>query len=131
MLTATEEYDRLIETSPSIDADIVTLFKSTFDGRFTNTNIRSMFSELTKPDILDTLTSVRKSIYKDPLDRIQESITNRLEGSDKSIVNQYKKIQEFAARFSLEYSREPTRKEMTDNLEDISEQMIDTYLSQI
>jgi hypothetical protein len=93
-----------------------------------------MFSELAKPDILDTLTSVRKSIYKDPLDRIQESIHNRLEselGSDKNIVNQYKKIQEFATRFSVELSREPTRKEYLDNLEGISEQLIDTYLEQL
>jgi hypothetical protein len=134
MLTATEEYDRLTETSPPIDTDIIALFKTTFDGRFTSTNIRSMFNELTKPDILDTLTSIRKSIYKDPSERIQESIHNRLEhefGSEKNIVNQYKKIQEFAARFSAELSREPTRKEYADNLEDIPEQLIDTYLAQI
>jgi len=133
MLTASEEYDRLIETSPPIDKDIVALFKSTFDGRFTNTNVRSMFSELTKPDILDTLTSIRKSIYQNPEDRIQESIASKLHdmGSDNSIVNQYKKIQEFATRFSVELSREPTRKEYIDNLEDIPEQMIDTYLNQL
>ena len=134
MLTASEEYDRLTETSPPIDNDIIALFKTTFDGRFTSTNIRSMFNELTKPDILDSLTSIRKSIYKDPSERIQESIHNRLEhefGSEKNIVNQYKKIQEFAARFSAELSREPTRKEYADNLEDIPEQLIDTYLAQI
>ena len=133
LLTATEEYDRLIETSPPIDKDIVSLFKSTFDGRFTSSSVRSMFGELTKPDILDTLSSVRNSIYKNPEVRIQESISNRMHefASDNNIVNQSKKIQEFVTTFRVELSRDPTRKEMVDNLEDISEQMIDTYLAQI
>jgi DNA polymerase III alpha subunit (gram-positive type) len=134
MLTATEEYDRLIETSPSIDKDIVATFKSTFDGSFTNQNIRSMFNELTKPDILDTLVSIRKSIYKNPEDRIKETISTRLQqemGSDNNIVNQYKKIQEFSTRFRIELSREPTRKEYIDNLEDIPVQFIDTFLEQV
>jgi len=133
MLTATEEYDRLIETSPSIDKDILVQFKSTFDGSFTNSNIKSMYQELTKPDILDTLVSIRKSIYKNPEDRIKENITTRLQqelGSDNNIVNQYKKIQEFNTRFRVELSREPTRKEYMDNLEDIPVTFIDTFLTQ-
>jgi len=134
MLTATEEYDRLIETSPSIDKDIVAKFKSTFDGSFTNAGIKSMFNELTKPDILDTLVSIRKSIYKNPEDRIKETISTQLQqemGSDNNIVNQYKKIQEFSTRFRVELSREPTRKEYIDNLEDIPVQFIDTFLEQV
>lgn len=133
MLTATEEYDRLIETSPSIDKDILVLFKSTFDGSFTKSNIKTMFQELTKPDILDTLVSIRKSIYKNPEDRIKESITARLQqelGSDNNIINQYKKIQEFNRQFRDELSREPTRKEYMDNLEDIPVAFIDTFLTQ-
>jgi len=133
MLTATEEYDRLIETSPSIDKDIVSQFKNTFDGSFTKSNIKSMFNELTKPDILDTLVSIRKSIYKNPEARIKEEITTQLQqdfGADNSIVNQYKKIQEFSTRFQVELSRMPTRKEFIDNLEDIPLQFIDTFLEQ-
>jgi hypothetical protein len=133
MLTATEEYDRLIETSPSIDKDIVSQFKNTFDGSFTKSNIKTMFSELTKPDILDTLVSIRKSIYKNPEDRIKEAISSQLQqeiGSDNSIVSKYKKIQEFSTRFQVELSRVPTRKEFIDNLEDIPAQYIDTFLEQ-
>lgn len=133
ILTATEEYNRLIETSPPIDKDIVGYFKSTFDGSFTNPNIKTMFNELTKPDILDTLISTRKSIYKNPEDSIKELITIKLQqdlGTDNNIVNQYKKIQEFSTRFRVELSRDPTRKEYMDNLEDIPSQFIDTFLSQ-
>ena len=134
MLTATEEYDRLIETSPSIDKDIVSMFKSTFDGSFTNSNIKSMFKELAKPDILDNLVSIRKSIYKNPEERIKESISTQIQndlGTDNNIVNQYKKIQEFSTRFRIELSREPPRKEYIDNLEGIPTQFIDTFLEQV
>lgn len=133
MLTASEEYDRLIETSPSIDKDIITTFKNTFNGSFTNSNIKTMFNELTKPDILDNLVSVRKSIYKNPEERIKGEISSQLQqelGSDTNIVNQYKKIQEFSTRFRMELFREPTRKEYIDNLEDISAHFIDTFLEQ-
>jgi hypothetical protein len=93
-----------------------------------------MFQELTKPDVLDNLVSIRKSIYKNPEDRIKETISTQLQqdlGSDNNIVNQYKKIQEFSTRFRIELSREPTRKEYIDNLEDIPTQFIDTFLEQV
>jgi type III secretory pathway component EscR len=43
---STDEYDRLMEASPMIDEDILSLFKTTFDGSFTKESIKNEFNEL-------------------------------------------------------------------------------------
>lgn len=50
------EYDRLMETSPPIEDDIIKLFKSTFQGK-PNTTMREIYDELRKPDICSTIIS--------------------------------------------------------------------------
>jgi hypothetical protein len=98
IMSATEEYDRITETSPIIDKDMIDLFKATFDGRFTTKDTRQFFQEITKPDILDKLVSVRQSVYK----------TQVVEDP----------IGDFAKKFMLELGRSPTREEVIDNLGD-------------
>ena len=50
------EYDRLMETSPPIEDDIIKLFQSTFQGK-PNTEAREIYDELRKPDICSTIVS--------------------------------------------------------------------------
>lgn len=50
------EYDRLMETSPAIEDDIIKLFKSTFQGK-PNTEARDIYDELRKPDICSSIIS--------------------------------------------------------------------------
>ena len=136
LLTATEEYDRLVESSPTIDKGIVALFKTTFDGTFTNTDVKAMFHELSKPDILDSLVTVKKSIYKPDeklmkermVRQFKDGLSNSEEKRDSDIM---KIISDFSDKFSTELSRVPTRKELIDNLVDlpVDEDMIDRYLS--
>ena len=136
LLTATEEYDRLIESSPTIDKGILTLFKNTFDGSFTNPEVRAMFHELSKPDILDALVTVKKSIYK-PNEKLMKDRAVRhfkdelTQSEEKRDADSMKIIKDFAEKFSLELSRVPTRKELIDNLVDfpVDEDMIDRYLN--
>jgi hypothetical protein len=64
LMSSTEEYDRITETSPTIDKDMIDLFKSTFDGTFTSNDTKQMFQEITKPDILDKLIVSRKVYIK-------------------------------------------------------------------
>jgi len=136
LLTATEEYDRLIESSPTIDKGIVKLFKNTFDGTFTNNDVKAMFHELSKPDILDALVTVKKSIYK-PNEKLMKERAVRhfkdeyTQSEEKRDADIMKIIKDFAEKFSLELSRVPTRKELIDNLVDfpVNEDMIDRYLS--
>jgi len=136
ILTATEEYDRLVESSPTIDKGIVTLFKNTFDGTFTSTDVKAMFQELSKPDILDALVTVKKSIYKPDEKLMKERLARHFKdgfsnSEEKRDADLMKIISDFSEKFTMELSRLPTRKELIDNLVDfpIHEDMIDRYLS--
>ena len=138
LLTATEEYDRLIESSPVIDKGIITLFKTTFDGTFTNTDVKAMFKELSKPDILDALIPVKNSIYKPAEKLLKERVIRHFKdeftySEEKRDSDSMKIISDFAERFSMELSRLPTRKELIDNLIEfpVDEDMIDRYLSSL
>jgi hypothetical protein len=115
IMSATEEYDRITETSPIIDKDMIDLFKSTFDGSFTSADTKKMFQDITKPDILDKLVSVKKSVYKDP--------------NPPSIPKEQTEIEMFSKKFSSEFGRSPTRDELVDNLtsETIRQEHIDRY----
>lgn len=50
------EYDRLMETSPPIEDDIISMFKSTFQGK-PGSEAREIYDELRKPDICSTIIS--------------------------------------------------------------------------
>lgn len=124
-LTTSEEYDRLMESSPIIDTKIINLFKTTFDGTFTNNEVRTMFKELAKPEVLDSLVSVRKSIYKMPeaviKDNLIKTLTNEIREQEEGLARfkdeqKHIVIQEFWSRFNVELLRYPTREELIDNL---------------
>jgi hypothetical protein len=142
-LTTSEEYDRLMESSPIIDTKIINLFKSTFDGTFTSGEVRDMFKQLAKPEVLDSLVSVRNSIYKMPesviKDNLIKKLTNevreqeegleRFKDEQKNVV-----ILEFWKRFNVELLRFPTREELIDNLVseslNITEEHVDEFLKE-
>jgi hypothetical protein len=124
-LTTSEEYDRLMESSPIIDNKIINLFKSTFDGTFTNSEVRDMFKQLSKPEVLDSLVSVRNSVYKMPETVIKDNLIKKLtievkeheEGLARFKDEQKNAvISEFYNRFNIELLRSPTREELIDNL---------------
>lgn len=117
IVSATEEYDRITETSPIIDKDMIDLFKSTFDGTFTSSDTKQMFQEITKPDILDKLISVKKSVYKD------------IRPKEQSVPTEELAIEFFSKTFTHEFGRSPTREELVDNLtnDTIREEHIDHY----
>lgn len=117
LMSSTEEYDRITETSPTIDKDMIDLFKSTFDGTFTSSDTKQMFQEITKPDILDKLISVKKSVYKNP--NLTEEVNHKEEIA----------IEMFSKTFAREFGRSPTKEELVDNLtnETLREEHIDRY----
>lgn len=120
-LTSSEEYDRLMETSPIIDSKIISLFKNTFDGTFTNSDVRAMYKEISKPEVLDSLVSLKNSVYKMPESMVKNNIVKSIVEQDKhfecyQIEKTKELIQEFYDKFIAELSREPTREEMIDNL---------------
>ena len=62
-----DEYDRLMETSPSISQFVINEFFKTFQGR-EGSEKRRIFEELKKPDICDTINSANNTRHKWYLD---------------------------------------------------------------
>jgi hypothetical protein len=72
-----QEYDRLMETSPSIPLKVLAEFKKSLPGR-EGTDKRKKFDALKKPDICDTISSARETLY----DRNKDILKTSLDFSD-------------------------------------------------
>ncbi len=128
-----EEFDRLMETSPTINNDIIKKFNTTFKDN-------PAFKEVKKPEICDELIST-------DLFKFTGSLMNQLENNEEfqslkrakeDTENEYKKqlemsqrnqhitqINLFKEQFKNVNNREPTNEEIIDNLkEDIDEEII-------
>jgi hypothetical protein len=119
IMSSTEDYERITETSPILDKDMIHLFKETFDGTLTSNDTKQLYQEITKPEILDNLISVKKSVYKNPTPTVE------LVKPKEEFV-----IEMFSKKFSQEFGRIPTREELVDNLtnETLREEHIDRYI---
>lgn len=123
-----EEFDRLIETSPSISTKIIAKFKSTFsggnilydsNGNTIPLNIKqSSFDEIKKPEICDYIESTSKSLYKPKQNTV--IISNNNEITEKNLIDTMKKqqlIEDFIKNFEIEKHRYPTSDEIISNLD--------------
>jgi hypothetical protein len=113
-----EEYDRLMETSPSIPDKIIKQF-----GKHFNSDI---FKKINKPDICDALIPTddfRNPWFNDEnkLKAESENIKN-LQMKENKIKkkeeNNYKIVEEFIILFKKINNREPMESEIFDNLKD-------------
>ena len=130
---AKEEYDRLIETSNPIPKHIITLFKKTFSGgeiEYDSQNVSKplnnkqiLFNELSKPEICDSIESVKKSVYKETMLDIEfKNLRNtRFAAKQQSLMeleNKKRKIVEnFINSIEKETNRLPSKDEILDNIE--------------
>lgn len=149
---AKEEYDRLIETSNPIPKHIIKLFKKTFSGgdvEYDSNNMlkplnnkQIIFNELSKPEICDSLESVKKSVYKETVIDIENKKHNYenalLASKQQSLLeleNKKRKIVEkFIISFERETNRLPTTDEIIDNIDnecDISRFIVKSILDDI
>ena len=114
-----EEFDRLIETSPSIPETIITEFKIKFETQ-------ALFDKIIKPEICDIL--IPTSDYRNPwyteenqAKSINDAITNQLIKKNK-IKKQHdldkKIITEFIVLFNNLNNRDPMETEIIDNLKE-------------
>lgn len=78
-----EEYDRLIETSPMIQDDIIKLFKRSFD-------FNRLKTELSLPEILDDLEHVGK--YDRSKDAIVPQLPTKYEIRNEDIIDKLKEV---------------------------------------
>jgi hypothetical protein len=150
-ITATEEYDRLMEAGPKIDHDIILLFNNTFNGSKTYNKTKEKpkglcisnvahqviedpsqnivkkkekfdVNEIARPEICDSLISVKYSIYKQDEKSFKKNVFNKvmleMTGTNKEKINEFKEklLVTFWNKFKDELNREPTEQEMIDNL---------------
>jgi hypothetical protein len=141
-----EEFDRLIETSQDIPNHLVTLFKKTFSGgeiqydrsgnKLPLTDKQLLFSQLTKPEICDSLESVTKIMYKAPLIDLTKDQTKSIDLNAIKLIQlraqKREMLDDFISAFEKEKKRLPTLEEIQDNIEDtISVDLIQGVLTDI
>jgi len=131
-----QEFDRLMETSPSIPIKIVVEFNSTFSGK-AGSETRKRYDELKKPDICDIIVSARENLYdrsKDILENLScdnDIINSELMDRETMIQNKLDEIKrrEEADRrkkeeeMKLQSQKEDMKKEFTKKALEVAQQM--------
>lgn len=143
--SCTEEFDRLMETSPTIDKKVIVLFNNTFNGQKLDEKKKKAFEALNKPEICDSLESVKFVIYQENETELRktnykkllnEVVLNIHDASDEeSNQMKFKIISSFIDNFKKEMMRSPNKQELLNNLNsddiEITEGIIDLYLEKI
>ncbi len=140
--SCTEEFDRLMETSPTIDKNVILLFNKTFNNKNLDKEKRKSFEALNKPEICDSLESVKFVIYKE--DEMELRKTNYKKLLNEVVLNiddasneesnqmKFKIITTFIDNFKSEMMRKPSKQELINNLNsnklNITEDIITLYL---
>lgn len=122
--TSKEEFDRLVETSPPLDVNIV----KKFDHKFKKDSV-----DISKPEICDSLNPTSSTIFKPTIDEVEKTETDKIVAIIKKkqdILNQEIKIEDFIKSFTKEYTRQPTVVEIFENLEEtVEKEVINKFLA--
>tara|TARA_B100001173_G_scaffold311961_1_gene331034 strand:+ start:1817 stop:2662 length:846 start_codon:yes stop_codon:yes gene_type:complete len=126
MKTCRDEFDRLMETCPHIDEDIVNKFKSQLttgdDKREIDRKVKN-FNRIIKPDIFNDLTTIRDVVYKQDqvkIDIMEQEKINNEESEKKKHQLKLKIVINFIESFKKKYSRRPSVDEILSNLTTIN-----------
>ena len=116
-----EEFDRLMETSPTIPEKIIQNFKSSFEKT-------EMYKNILKPEICDVLTSTET--FKNPWNsaenqekRLQEDLQKHIQTTNSKLIKDkmqleqnIKTVDDFKKQFMDLHNREAMDSEILDNL---------------
>ena len=125
MKTCRDEFDRLMETCPAIDNDIINefKFKLTTGGDKTEMSRKlKNFNKLIKPDIFDELISLKDTVYirsEIKIDILDRDRITQEEIEKKKHISRVKLVNNFVEVFKQKYSRKPSIDEILSNLTDI------------
>lgn len=97
-----DEFDRMMETSPSIDDKIIDEFKTNFAGK--TEEAKKRFSDLKKPDICDTIVSVNETRHKWYLaiENSMDEISAEMMAEKERIIEEQTKLLEESAQKTQE-----------------------------
>lgn len=101
-----EEYDRLMETSPDINFEIIKKFNNTFKNT-------PDFKELRKPEICDSLVSTIHFLYVNENNDKAKPFVDRLK---KGVAKNKKIINDFIFDFEKVHGRRPLQEEILESL---------------
>jgi len=118
-----QEYDRLMETSPSIPMDILGEFKKNLPGK-TGSDQRKKYDNLKKPDICDTIISSRDTLY----DRSKDMLKLPMEYSDANLDELEQKEREL---YIYKRAEEIRKSEMVEKEKEQHKYEIQSKLSKI
>ena len=122
-----EEFDRLMETSPSINEKIIKLFNNTFPSKEPinqldpNDACFKEKSDIKRPEICDSLTSTADFVFQTKIDEQPTGYTlaNMVKLNQKKIMDSYEnEVYQWCNKFIKKHNRKPLESEIVDNLHD-------------
>ena len=120
-----EEFDRLMETSPSINEKIIRQFNNTFPAKkplpASDPKEDCLKGEIKRPEICDVLVSTADFVFQpDPeIESRKPALLNLVKTNQKKIIEGYKKeISDWSSKFENKHNRKPLESELLDNLQD-------------
>jgi len=129
-----DEFDRLAETSPNIEADILKKFTKSLTSGVNKpdcTRRKTLYENLNKPQLFNEIVSIRELVYKpneaeelktqEETQRKQEELARR---QQQILIRQETmrddRLQNFITQFKNQHNRPPTDIEIANNLNDNS-----------
>ena len=126
-----EEFDRLMETSPSINEKVIKKFNKTFKNSET-------FGLVKKPEICDALVSTETFKFTKKEDSTMSKLKNikfpvkELLRRKREMDEQKQMIRDFIAGFKKTQNRSPLIDEIVDHFKDVmDEDKLDTYVNMV
>ena len=117
-----EEFDRLMETSPTINENIIALFNRTFPTK--KPEIKDVGDDIDKPDIkrpeiCDELVSTAEIVFVSvETDDKESKMMELVRKKNKILANYEKEVRDWVVKFEEMHDRKPLESEMVDNLQD-------------
>jgi hypothetical protein len=117
-----EEFDRLMETSPTINENIIKLFNETFPLK--KPVINDEDDDIDKPDIkrpeiCDELVSTAEIVFVTvEADDKEAKMVELVRKKNKILENYEKEVRTWINKFEDMHNRKPLESEMMDNLQD-------------
>jgi len=118
-----EEFDRLMETSPSINEKIILLFNTTFPTKKPIKQLDPLEqpNEIKRPEICDSLVSTADFVFvpKPEEKGSGPALLNLVKNNQKKIMESYEtEVKEWCDKFIEKHNRTTLEDEIIDNLQD-------------
>jgi len=122
-----EEFDRLMETSPTINENIIILFNKTFPVPKQILSINdeqkdAIKMDIKRPEICDELVSTAEIVFNTPeIDKEameRPALLELARQKNRIMANYEKEVTDWVAKFEEKHNRKPLEDEMLDNLQD-------------